>query len=195
MVIKEVTQLNYYELLNIEPNVSKVEIQRAYYLSLKTYGAESVAVYGLIDDEERERIRKRIEEAYHILMDDQKRKIYDEKISSGSPISCTEIEDIVKEKKNNGELEEIIGEEEVKEDVSAPDFLKRIRERKGIILQDISDATKINITTLSALEKGEYNKLPVRVYTLGYLKSYAEYINMDYKKARENFDILSKMKG
>ncbi|MFA4941186.1 MAG: helix-turn-helix domain-containing protein [Patescibacteria group bacterium] len=58
---------------------------------------------------------------------------------------------------------------------------------KGLKLPEI--AAKINIKQeyLEALEKGEYNKLPAGVYGKNFLKEYAIFLGLDYKRLVKDF--------
>jgi cytoskeletal protein RodZ len=47
------------------------------------------------------------------------------------------------------------------------------RERQGLTLQQISDATKISTSILTRIERNEFSRLPGSVFTKGYLRAYA----------------------
>ena len=79
-------------------------------------------------------------------------------------------------------------------DLSDPQYLKKLREKKGVSLQEISDVTKISVGSLTALENGDYEKFPGRVYIVGFLRSYAEYIGIDVQQAKAHFEILYAIK-
>ena len=57
--------------------------------------------------------------------------------------------------------------------------LKRERELRGISLQEISDATKINIRHLRDLEEDHLDNLPGKFFIKGIIRSYAKYIGLD----------------
>lgn len=59
------------------------------------------------------------------------------------------------------------------------DALRAQRERKGIVLDQAADDTRIREKFLRALEDGDYNVLPGAVYTKGFLRNYAEYLDLD----------------
>lgn len=77
MKIKNVLEMDYYQLLNVDRSASLQEIERAYELCKATYRTDSIAYYSLLTEEERQRILNRIEEAYANLKDPTKRKNYD----------------------------------------------------------------------------------------------------------------------
>jgi cytoskeletal protein RodZ len=51
--------------------------------------------------------------------------------------------------------------------------LHEARERRGLTLQQISDATKISTGILGRIERNEFARLPGSVFTRGYLRAYA----------------------
>lgn len=57
--------------------------------------------------------------------------------------------------------------------------LKRERELRGISLQEISDATKINIRYLRDLEEDRLDNLPGTFFIKGIIRSFAKYIGLD----------------
>ncbi len=57
--------------------------------------------------------------------------------------------------------------------------LKRERELRGITLQEISDATKINIRYLRDLEEDRLENLPGSFFIKGIIRSFAKYIGLD----------------
>lgn len=69
----------------------------------------------------------------------------------------------------------------------ASEQLRQSRLERGLSLTDI--AVKINVKKeyLEALEKGEYNKLPAGVYGKNFLKEYAIFLGLNYKKLIKDF--------
>ncbi len=59
--------------------------------------------------------------------------------------------------------------------------LKRERELRGITLQEIADATKINIRYLRDLEEDRLENLPGTFFLKGIIRSFAKYIGLDEK--------------
>ena len=54
-----------------------------------------------------------------------------------------------------------------------------IRNTNGISLEEISRNTKIKVSTLQALEKGEFEQLPGGIYNISYIRQYARAIGAD----------------
>ncbi|GAC1697983.1 MAG: hypothetical protein NVS9B6_07380 [Candidatus Limnocylindrales bacterium] len=57
--------------------------------------------------------------------------------------------------------------------------LRQQRERMGLTLEQAAEDTRIREKFLVALENGDYQSLPGAVYTKGFLRNYAEYLNLD----------------
>jgi len=67
----------HYDALDITPDASPQEVREAYVRVKATYTRDSAALYTLVSPEEREQILLKIEEAYQILSDPEKRRDYD----------------------------------------------------------------------------------------------------------------------
>ena len=65
--------------------------------------------------------------------------------------------------------------------------LRRTRQKAGLGLSVISQKLKINIRYLESLEKGDYGDLPEGVYTLNFIKEYATFLEINYKKLLKQF--------
>ncbi len=73
----EKDMLNYYEILDIQPDASASDVRQAYFRAKSAYGKDSNAVYSLFDAQESKSVLERIEEAYLVLSDVDRRKEYD----------------------------------------------------------------------------------------------------------------------
>lgn len=63
-------------------------------------------------------------------------------------------------------------------DESLGAYLKRIRESKGLSLEDLSRKTHIALNLLQQIEAGEWDKFPVEAYVRGYLNSISETLGL-----------------
>ncbi len=61
-------------------------------------------------------------------------------------------------------------------------YLKHERELRGVPLEKISEATKIHIRFLRALEDNSFDELPGEVFIKGYIRSYANIIGSDVEE-------------
>ncbi len=71
---------------------------------------------------------------------------------------------------------EVLAEENVGE------VLRRTREFYGKTLEDVERALRIRHSQIGAIERGDTSKLPGRVYAIGFVRSYAEYLELDGAK-------------
>jgi cytoskeletal protein RodZ len=63
--------------------------------------------------------------------------------------------------------------------VLAGEILKKKREDLGFSVEEIAEALKIRKDYLAAIEEDAFGKLPVPVYTLGYIRAYAKHLDVD----------------
>jgi cytoskeleton protein RodZ len=59
------------------------------------------------------------------------------------------------------------------------DTLRQQREQMGVTMQQAAEDTRIRDKFLQAIESGDYQSLPGTVYTKGFLRNYAHYLNLD----------------
>ncbi|MGI6684796.1 MAG: helix-turn-helix domain-containing protein [Bacillota bacterium] len=57
--------------------------------------------------------------------------------------------------------------------------LRLRRESKGLSLREVEDATKIRMKYLIALEANDFEALPGKVYVIGFLRTYARFLEMN----------------
>jgi curved DNA-binding protein CbpA len=75
----------YYEVLEIQPNSGPTDIYNAYQRAKATYSPSSPAIYSMFSQEEAQQLLALIEEAYHCLSHQGRRKDYDVKIGLCEP--------------------------------------------------------------------------------------------------------------
>lgn len=75
------SDLNYYEILDIAPGKDAKEIQEGYYRVRSAFAKNALASYSLYSAEEREKIQRLVEEAYHTLIDEKSREEYERKLA------------------------------------------------------------------------------------------------------------------
>jgi hypothetical protein len=137
--MRDFREQNYYELLDVKPHASAQELERSYQRARRYFSGESVATYALFQPDELTLLRRRIEEAYRVLSDPERRRRYDREIfgredeDEERPMPVEEaqaalvepVRDIVPEEEveeapQKFEPPEIIAEEVVEEEISEP---------------------------------------------------------------------------
>jgi len=114
----KIEDMNHYDILNVKRNASFKEIEKAYFFGKATYSKDSLAHYSLLKDEERQQMLDRIESAFIILGNEEKRHAYDE--------DTLNERDLYKEKaKFRQSTERMIFEDQHTEHQRTP-FLKRL---------------------------------------------------------------------
>lgn len=74
--------------------------------------------------------------------------------------------------------------------------LKEQREKLGRELNDIARITRIRSSYLKAIEEEDFAKLPVEVYTKGYIREYAKFLEYSPDEAIEPYEAyLEELKG
>lgn len=68
--------------------------------------------------------------------------------------------------------------------------LKEKREDQGLSLEKISDWTKINVSTLQAIEEAQVDRLPVYAYLRGFILAYSKALGMDEKEIERELKTL-----
>ncbi len=74
-----------YDVLDVDPTSSLVELRAAVERARETYGQESLAVYALVDEDQLEELRARLDEAATVLLDPARRASYDRSIGRIGP--------------------------------------------------------------------------------------------------------------
>ncbi len=67
------------------------------------------------------------------------------------------------------------------------DRLRDARERRGLSLRQIANATKISMITLEALERNDIARLPGGIFSRGVVRSYALEVGLDPESTIDEF--------
>ncbi len=77
--------------------------------------------------------------------------------------------------------------------IRAGQKLRDERQSRGLSLSEVSNATKIRVEFLEAIEKGEYEKLPSPSYAHGFVRNYTRFLKLSEKEIlplfRREFDV------
>jgi len=87
------------------------------------------------------------------------------------------------------------------QDLSVGKYLQQERERKGLSLEAVSQATRISSRSLEAIESDDFISLPAPIFIRGFLKTYASFIGLNptrllpYTKRRPESSAFQLPKG
>jgi len=210
MPVKKIDELDYYEILNLEKTATKEEIENAYLAGIVTYHPDALASYSLISEEERRSILRRIEEAFQILGNSEKKKVYDLKINNTvqfypkayfrKSTKKLEIEDGEAKKNIWERIKSLFSPKRKKEsqkdlfeaysinarlpNLLRGEYLKKVRENRGLRLDDVAKEIKMNISHLKALEEENYENLPRGMNVSNLMRSYAHYLGFNHHQEK-----------
>lgn len=93
----------------------------------------------------------------------------------------------MKPKKDNQEPLLNVGDASIAAPEPVCSILRRHRKQMGQDLKTVSQALRIRHVYLEAIEQGRYDALPGSTYALGFIKTYAEYLNLDEEEIVQRF--------
>jgi flagellar biosynthesis protein FlhG len=166
-----------YAVLGLEPRASREQIERAYRFLLELYGEGALATYSLLEPAEAERHRLRARDAYELLVDEQKRRAYDDSRGFLPPDAPLLPFPAPSASGPPAELPAVL---------TGAD-LRRIREARGVSLRHIATVTKIGLRFLEYIEEDRFDFLPAAVYLRGFLQEYARLVGIDQRRAAEAY--------
>jgi curved DNA-binding protein CbpA len=187
----KLTGANHYEILNLQPKAAPEQIERAYEFFKDMYGEEGLATYSLLEADELEAVRARMREAYAVLSNPTERHRYDVEqgfSAADEPLLPFEPppppEPAPPEAKSPSPPAPAPppAPRPTQQVLTGPvrgDDLRRLREEKGISLQDIAASSKIGVRYLEYIESDRHSHLPARVYLRGFLMEYAKALGLD----------------
>lgn len=76
-------------------------------------------------------------------------------------------------------------------DMPIGEILRRARTHYGLTLEDVEKSLRIRASQLQILEEGTIEKLPGRVYAIGFVRSYSEFLGLDGDKMVHLFKMQS----
>ncbi|KXG76906.1 Cytoskeleton protein RodZ [Fervidicola ferrireducens] len=86
--------------------------------------------------------------------------------------------------------------DDVKNPKELGDYLKNLRLKKNISLEEINQETKIRIKYLNAIEEGNFDAIPGgEVYLKGFLKNYAEAVGINSNEILKKYKEISAPKS
>jgi flagellar biosynthesis protein FlhG len=207
--MRSVEEMDHYEVLEVSQDADADEIERAYRLLSSAYADTSLATYSLFDPEDAGALRVRIEEAYRVLSDPGRRASYDalrDADTAGepgepdepvvlAPLAETTLAVPLEEPRPREApaFDRIAGPEELEEDgvevVWDGPRLRRARLLRGVEMDDVAGATKVNPAYLRFIEDDRFDDLPALVYVRGFVSAYARFLGLDAPRVARSYTL------
>jgi len=154
-----------WEILGLEPGADIGQVRRAYRHRRSLYEPAALATYNLLDDEEREGMVVRIDEAYQRIMDSE---------PAAAPPAPPAPRPVAKPV-----------EETQAPPANAPNpttepgaFLQYQRLTQGFTLHQIAAETKIGVPILEQIEKEDFEALPAEAFVRGHVHQFARELRL-----------------
>jgi len=193
-------RFNYYEVLELKSNAPQHEITAAYDRAKNTYTGENPALYTIFSEKEARELMVLIDEAYSILGNKTLRQIYDQRLLSGRSLpdelsydsimvaSKSQLPENRQADKKPIYTRNELMEQKIKANTDWDgNFLKEIREYKGLTHNRLYDITKINPCYIQAIEEMNANNLPATVFVRGYVVQLAKALGLEEKKVADSY--------
>lgn len=182
-------QRSLYEVLWTHRGASDEDLRRAYKRQKEVFEKGSLPLSSLLSEEERQKVRSRLEEAQETLLDPVRRRSYD--LSFFPEEADTDV-DVSPERDEAGEAERAMLRQELAHEIHSEteftgELLRRVRESHGIELAEVSRKTKIGKAHLEAIEAEDFDKLPAEVYTRGFVQQLSQLLGLDATQATRTF--------
>lgn len=255
---------DYYLILDLKPDASPSDIREAYLRSKATYQKDNVALYTLIDTGEREDMLRRIEEAYQVLSNPERRREYDKfygqiavnpttsaqnpssakvisidrmapmesfgsnedplapprtdirpavvthtsmaspqtpsafqpahsesrthaQPPSHSPISTPSSMNGVSTARPTSKATEELEKEIAEQTEWSGAFIRKVREGRGVSIEEVTQATKITKAYILAIEEENYAKLPAAVFIRGFVSQLARILRLPHQQVSASY--------
>jgi hypothetical protein len=167
-----------WEILGLEPGADIGQVRRAYRHRRSLYEPAALATYNLLDDEERDGMVDRIEEAYRRILGSEPPAAPQEPSPESQPKATNET---------------IIGN--APDPLSEPGaHLRFHRLAKGFTLHQIAVETKIGVAILEQIESEDFDALPAPAFVRGHVHQFARELKLDDAYEFAKF-YLTKMQG
>lgn len=70
-------------------------------------------------------------------------------------------------------------------------FIARVREERGMSVEELSAATKVSVAYIKSIEAGDWKAFPVAAYVRGYLHSISNKLNLDQQQVLKAYNAES----
>jgi len=167
-----------WKILGIEPGADIGQVRRAYRHRRSLYEPAALATYNLLDDEEREGMVDRIEDAYRRIIGSEPPAAPPAPPPAANPAPATRV---------------VIGD--APDPLSEPGaHLRFHRNALGFTLHQIALETKIGVPILEQIENEDFEALPAPAFVRGHVHQFARELKLADAYEFAKF-YLTKMQG
>jgi flagellar biosynthesis protein FlhG len=178
-----------YDVLGAPRGATDEELRRAYKRQRENFQSGSLPLTSLLGVDARKLEQARVEEAHATLLDPLRRKAYDASIFPDEPSEPPKRPaalDSALEAEREMMRRELARELNAETEFTGR-LLAKVRESRGIELEEIAKATKISIMHLRAIEADAFSELPALVYTRGFVQELAKYLKLDAAQVTKTY--------
>jgi flagellar biosynthesis protein FlhG len=171
--VKSVSEQDHFEILEIAPDASREEVERAYRLARATYADDSLAGYSVFGEGDAQ---------------DESRRAYVESLRAEGSFTGV-LPPLVEEPTQVDALPSAddLGEAEEESGEFDGARLRRSRMRCGMEIEDIAGITKVNPIYLRSIEEERFSELPAAVYVRGFVSAYASCLGLDARRVAASY--------
>lgn len=145
-----------YQRLDVHPDASMLEVERAFFHLRALYADGTLANYGLLEQPQRELCLAEIEDAYSRIVTARRQL-------APAPPRITAVD--------NAAAITATGE-------TPGALLRQTRLQRGLSIKELANTLKIGHLHLRNIEEERYEELPATVYLRGFVRSYAKALDI-----------------
>jgi len=216
-VFKRLSEQDHYQVLEVPYGATVEEIRSAYEAAREIYQLDSLVSSSILNAEERRVVLERITSAYHTLVAEESRRLYDQKLAETSE----EVRELLSSRPSRPSPTRPVaaasapagtagwpraplaprGVQGTKPSLSPGEevsgrFLRRVRESLGLDLRTIAEETKIGSTMLAYIEEERIERLPAPVYLRSFVGQYARCLGLEGERVASSYVArVNRLKG
>lgn len=164
----------FYDMLELPVDAPLRDIHNSFMRLKKIYSGDSIVLAPLgeeFSEKKRKKVLEQIEEAYFKLLEARK------EAPSRTAFLFTD----------NHEPEDELAAEKIVDAPLTGSSLRKIREKAGIDLNEISKELKLRMELLKSVEDERFEALPEAIYLKVHLKSYAAFLGLDPVRVADEY--------
>jgi len=164
-----------HELLGVRPDAGPEEIRQAYERLTKLLAPGSLALYSLLATDQQRELQDSLRLATTLLL-----ARHDQ--SPGHPENIAP----PRRQAETSGGEPAAPRESVRP-LSPGETLRAAREGRSLSLREASEHTRIPVASLESIEAEAYERLPLRAYLRGFVRTYAAFLRLDPDRTWEAY--------